>query len=319
MSDTSQSVAETVITHDDIVVRRELSRTRGGFVGTLRIESTSETPATVHVVDEFPATLPIDMVGFRPGAEPESGEITPQRATVTHPVADDPVEIEYGLTLREEVRDIEFDAPTIRAVVTPDGEGAPHSYTDGGERMSADVEAPSESDGPARSRSSMRPRLGGGRAEPDDSAAPSPQEPTGTETEPTGVEASSDASERVVEQVETTADSLTADVDELRTHVYDEIARLDTALANQRATCDGVRTDLDTLDDRVTGVEEELQGVRGVVLEVLAEFATISDDIEAMRGDLEQLRTEVGDLAEAHESLADVVDPPTGDEITRCD
>lgn len=453
MSDTSQSVAETVTSHDDIVVRRKLSRKSGGIVGTLRIQSTSETPATVHVVDEFPSTLPIDMVGFRRGAEPESGDITPQRAMVTQPVADDPVKIEYGLKLSEEVSDIEFNAPTIRDVVTTEGEGSPHPYTDGGERSSASVESTSESDGFSSSLSSIIPRLGGGRSGTDDSAAPLPQEPAGTETEPTGVEASSDAIERAIEQVddgleedareptdaatnsadpddvdgavdlngldangsaqsssdadstgggeataetprsvdlridrlrarveefatyattledlidehgtganitdrvddldarvaslrkeletvndhngdtlealqeradsleeqvETTENSLTADVDDLRTHVYDEIARLDTELANQGAKFDGVRTDIDTLDDRVTRVEEEIQGDREIVLEVQAEFATLSDDVEAMRGELEKHRTEVSELAEGHESLADMFDPPTGDEI----
>lgn len=444
MSDTSQSAAETVTSHDGVVVRRALARQDGGLVGTLRIEPTGETPVTVHVVDEFPATLPIDEVGFRPDAEPESGEISTRGATVTQPVDDEPVVIEYGLELDGEVSDLAFDSPTIRDVVPADGGGSPVPRPDGGEQSSANAEATTGSDGSSSSLSSMIPRFGGGTSEPDDADSGSPAGGTGSDSTP--VEPSSDAIERAIEevdpdpeaaatpgddagaeasavdgvdtddtqpssddtvstgdaaeaprrsvdlrldrlsarveefatyataledlidahghgativdrvdedlddlesrveslrddletvedrngdaldalreqaddleaQVEATEDALSADVEDLRKHVHDEVSRLDTGLANQGAKVDEARTDVDALEGRVAGVEDEIQGVRETVLEVQAEFASLSDDVEAMRDELTALRTEVGELAEVRESLADVFDPPSGDEV----
>ncbi|MEF8808242.1 hypothetical protein, partial [Natronomonas sp.] len=122
---------ETVVSHENVVVSREFTTKDEGVVVTLTIRSTGEQPATVHVTDEFPASLPIEAVCFNPEKGPNAGDITPQRASIEQPLDDEPVEVEYGISLSESVEEVQLDPPTIREVATGITRGASRQTDDG--------------------------------------------------------------------------------------------------------------------------------------------------------------------------------------------
>ncbi|WP_336136881.1 hypothetical protein [Natronomonas amylolytica] len=158
---------ETVVSHENVVVSREFTTKDEGIVVTLRLRSTDEQPATVHVTDEFPAALPIEAVCFNPEKGPNSGDITPQRASIEQPLDDEPVEVEYGISLSESVEEVQLGPPTIREVATGITRGASRQTDDGA--RSSTIE--SWDFGPSKSFSSLIPSLGSGSSEPDDSDA----------------------------------------------------------------------------------------------------------------------------------------------------
>jgi hypothetical protein len=158
---------ETVVSHENVVVSREFTTKDEGIVVTLQLRSTDEQPATVHVTDEFPASLPIDAVCFNPEKGPSSGDITPQRASIEQPVDDEPVEVEYGISLSESVEEVQLDSPTIREVATGITRGASRQTDDGA--PSSTIE--SWDFGPSKSFSSLIPSLGSESSEPDSSDA----------------------------------------------------------------------------------------------------------------------------------------------------
>jgi hypothetical protein len=158
---------ETVVSHENIVVSREFTTKDEGVVVTLQLRSTDEQPVTVHVTDEFPASLPIDAVCFNPEKGPDSGDITPKRAAIEQPVDDEPVEVEYGISLSESVEEVQLDPPTIREVATGITRGTSRQTDDGA--PSSTIE--SWDFGPSKSFSSLIPSLGSESSEPDSSDA----------------------------------------------------------------------------------------------------------------------------------------------------
>jgi hypothetical protein len=197
---------ETVVSHENVVVSRELTTKDEGIVVTLRLRATDEQPARIHVTDEFPASLPIDAVCFNPEKGPNSGDVTPQRASIEQPLDDEPVEIEYGITLSEPVEEVQLDPPTIREVATGITRGASRQTDDGA--PSSTIE--SWDFGPSKSFSSLIPSPGSGSSEPDGSDAlessngTSNTNPESTETEGDGADDASPASvKEAVERITT--------------------------------------------------------------------------------------------------------------------
>lgn len=196
---------ETTVSHEDVVVTRRLTSKAGGLVGTIELRPTGRNPVVLaHVVDELPADLPIEAVGFEPDMSPEEGCITPQRLSIKQTVEADPVQIEYGIRLTEPVEPDQFDPPTIRAVETAEITRSTGPATDGGEPAGA---SPDGTDGSSRSFTSILPGFGrgsaGGEGQTDqqaadtDSAAPA-AEPAATEASDTA-ETSADTIEQAVE------------------------------------------------------------------------------------------------------------------------
>ena len=168
MTRTDTQPDETVVSHKDVVVKRELTARDGGIVATLRLRSADETPVLVHVTDEFPASLPIEAAGFNSGKAPKSGDVTPQRASIKQPLEDEPVEIEYGISLSEPVEEVQIDPPTIREVA-PGLTRSASRHTGAGGRSSPSGDV---SSGSSKSFSSMIPSLGIGSSKTDHSDGP---------------------------------------------------------------------------------------------------------------------------------------------------
>jgi len=199
---------ETTVSHEDVVVTRRLTSRDGSLVGTIELRPTGRTPVVLaHVVDELPADLPTEAVGFDPDMSPEEGSITPQRLSIKQTVEADPVRIEYGIRLAEPVEPDQFDPPTIRAVETAEMTRSTGPATDGGEPAGA---SPDGTDGSSRPFTSLLPGFGHesarGEGQTDqqaagtDSAAPA-AEPTPTEASDTA-DTSADTIEQAVERVD---------------------------------------------------------------------------------------------------------------------
>lgn len=121
-----------------ILVERTLSVEDGWIVGSIQVESISQQPEVVHVVEELPEALPVESVGFKRDDPPEQGEITADRISVNLPVEDTAVSVEFGIELADAVDEVAFDEPTIERV---DAASEPPSVaqTDGGEAPLAEI------------------------------------------------------------------------------------------------------------------------------------------------------------------------------------
>lgn len=153
MNNTSRPEIETVVgDNGDVVVERELNRVATGIVGAVEIRSTAGERVRVHVTDEFPAGLPIELAAFRPNSKPDAGSITADGARIAQTVDTEPVTIEYGIKLTDSSTEVAFDPPVVQGVepVT----GGHISYPDGGEQSSANSDQPEVDTDASRSHSS---------------------------------------------------------------------------------------------------------------------------------------------------------------------
>ena len=158
MSNTTSVIDETTVSDDSVIVTRRLARKDDKILGTIEVQPTGQSPVVLaHIVDEFPADLPIDAVRFKPDQAPEMGDVTPQRASIKETVETESVRIKYGIELSEPVETIEFDPPTIRDVETAEMTRSATTHTDGGERSSASADGADES---SSSIASLLPSFG---------------------------------------------------------------------------------------------------------------------------------------------------------------
>lgn len=216
MSNTTSVIDETAVSDDDVIITRQLAESDDRITGTIEIQPTGENPVVlVHVVDEFPADLPIGAVGFNPDQGPEMGDVTPQRASIKQTVETESVRIEYGIKLDEPVETIQFDPPTIRAVETAEMTRSTAAQTDGGDRSSTSVDRADRTDESSRSCSSLLPSFGRDpvgleRPEGHQSLDTTPEDPS---TEPSetdgsnGDDVQSGAVESAIERVDEPDDS----------------------------------------------------------------------------------------------------------------
>lgn len=333
---------ETTASHEDVTVTRSIESTDGGLVGTVRIRSTSSEPVVlVHVVDEFPADLPVEAVGFQNGEAPDSGEITPQRASMKQAVEDEPVRIRYGLKLSEPVEGVELGPPVIRGVETAAMTRSKASPSDGGGPSSGDSETPDSSG----SSSSTPSGSAGGTPGPAAGGAEEQVTDGGEGGDRRSVEARIDWLSARVGEFAAYTDALEELIDQHGTapefidRIEGEVAGLDERLddvddrlGSLRDRADdiesGVREDVDriegTLEDqaaerealegRIDGLESELGEVREAVRSVEGDVSGVSEEVSAMCEDLDAIRAEVDRLSEMGESLADVFEPLAGQE-----
>lgn len=163
MSNTTPTTEEVSVSNDAVTVTRLLRKKDDGIVGTIEITPTGQRPVVlVHVVDEFPADLPVEAVGFKADREPEMGNVTPQQVSIKQTVENNSVQIEYGIMLSEPVEMVQFDPPTIQGVETADMTRSTASHTDEGEPSTANTDEngtsskPFSSLIPSLSRNSVR-------------------------------------------------------------------------------------------------------------------------------------------------------------------
>jgi len=338
---------ETTASHEDVTVTRSIESTEGGLVGTVRIRSTSEEPVVlVHVVDEFPADLPVEAVGFQNGEGPDSGNITPRRASMKQAVEDEPVRIRYGLKLSEPVEGVELGPPAIRGVETAAMTRSKASPSDGGERSSGDSETPESSS----SSSSTPSGSAGGTPGPTASGTEERVTDGGDGSDRRSVEARidwlsarvgefaayTDALEELIDEhgtapefieriegevaslddrlddVDDRVGSLRDRADDIESSVEDDVDRIDADIDRVEDTLADHSAERDALEGRIDDLESELGEVRESVRSVEGNVSEVSEEVSAMREDIEAVRSEVDRLSEMGESLADVFEPLAG-------
>ncbi len=309
-------------------------------MGTVTIRSTSSEPLVlVHVVDEFAADLPVEAVGFQKGEGPDSGDITPQRASMKQAVEDEPVRIRYGIRLSEPVERVELGPPAIRGVETATMTRSGTSQSDSGEPSSAGGSATPGSSGSSSSTSPGSAGIPG----PATGSAETSAIDSGEGRDRRSVEARVDWLSARVGEFAAYTDALEELINEHGTapelidRLEGEIAGLDERLDDVDDRVDGLQdraegiesgveddvqriedsledgsAERDALEGRIDGLESELGEVRESVRAVEGEVSEVSEKVSAMREDLDAVRTEVNRLTEMGESLADVFEPLAG-------
>lgn len=345
MDNTTIENSETVASQDGVVVRRKLSGTDGGLVGVIRISADGPGPvALVEMTQPFPEGLPVDDVGFQTGAEPESGEISADRAVIRQTIEDEDVEIKFGVKLAEPVEEVAFDLPVIEGVETarmtrssaPRGDGSGAAGHPPDSPVTA-VENPPEV-GMTGTRIGVE--AGGGRrsvearldwlsARVEEFAAYASSMEEMIDEHGTAPELI-DRIEGDLAELEGRLDALREEhgdgMDELAGRADDIEQRLEAARAELEGELDDVRGRVEGVDGRVDdqgaaiadleerldGLESDLQGVRSSVEGVEDDLATATDDIQTVREELTSLREEVAELAEVSESVTEVLEPLAG-------
>ena len=307
------------VSANGILVERTLSVEDGWVVGTIQVESISQRPDVVHVVEEFPDDLPVESVGFKRDDPPSDGEITPQRVSVRLPVEDDAVSVDFGIELADPVSDVAFEEPLIERVDAADPSNSV-AQTDGGENPAAQTDgdaataAPQSADGSGATGGTDAPE-GADGASPSASGggqqgvyAPSTSvkdvirgADTGDADEDDGTGESTQV-QSPRRSVETRLDYLSARVDEFAAYTtalesfLDEqgtaqefIDRVDEEVAELAAAVEEVSADVDAVRETNQDLGDELRR-RADDLE-----ARIEDAQGAVEDDLDDVRAKVDD------------------------
>jgi len=106
----------TTVATSDVTVTRSLEQKEGGIVGILTIESDHDRSLLVSVDDHFPDDFPAEEARFKPGTEPDMGDIGASGIELEQQVGDNPVEIGFGIILEEPVENVGWGSPHITGV-----------------------------------------------------------------------------------------------------------------------------------------------------------------------------------------------------------
>ncbi|CCQ33467.1 hypothetical protein HTIA_1334 [Halorhabdus tiamatea SARL4B] len=108
-----------------MTVTRSLRERGDGVLGSIEIRSERAESVLVHVVEEFPAHLPVRRATFEPGSEPAEGTITDEYVSIRHEVVEDSCQIRYGVVVSGPVDDLEWGPPRILSVRDADADPEP--------------------------------------------------------------------------------------------------------------------------------------------------------------------------------------------------
>ncbi|MEF8973970.1 MAG: hypothetical protein V5A15_03675, partial [Haloarcula sp.] len=123
---------EVSVSEAGVLVKRNLTCKDEWLIGSVQIESIGTTSVLVHLVDEFPESLPVETAGFRRDQELDGGDITTERASIKKSVDGDQVTVDYGIKLSEAVEEVTFGPPEIRDVESAELPRSGIAHTDGG-------------------------------------------------------------------------------------------------------------------------------------------------------------------------------------------
>ena len=123
---------EVSVSEAGVLVKRDLTCKDEWLIGSVQIESIGTTSVLVHLVDEFPESLPVETAGFRRDQELDGGDITTERASIKKSVDGDQVTVDYGIKLSESVEEVTFGPPEIRDVESAELPRSGIAHTDGG-------------------------------------------------------------------------------------------------------------------------------------------------------------------------------------------
>lgn len=312
------------VSANGILVERTLTVEDGWVVGTIQVESISQRSDVVHVVEELPDDLPVESVGFKRDDPPSDGEITPERVSVTLPVEDDAVSVDFGIELDEDVPDVAFEEPRIERVET-DEPSTSVAQTDGGESpvaagdedaataappeaegTSASTDAPDRADGQSTGASlSASPSSAGAEQQGGYAASASVKEVIrGTDEGAGDVDGEDGAGEPTQSprrSVEARLDYLSARVDEFAAYTtalesfLDEegtaqefIDRVDEEVAHLAAAVEEVSEEVDAARETSREVGDELRRRTDELDErIEAARRSVEDDIDAVRTQLD--------------------------------
>lgn len=139
---------EVSVSEAGVLVKRNLTCRDGWIIGSVQIESIGTTSVLVHLVDDFPESLPVETAGFRRDQELEGGDITTERASIKQTVEGDSVTVDYGIKLAESVEEVELGPPEIRDVESAELPRSGIAHTDGGDPTGGPADDRSDASAP---------------------------------------------------------------------------------------------------------------------------------------------------------------------------
>jgi len=321
MTENEYEVDVKTVSRDGVIVERELVDEGDGIAGTLEVESRRDDPVFVHVVEDLPSTLAVDDATFERGLEPDIGDISSERVSVRHNVADESVRIRYGIVTSASLAEHEWTSPIVESVSETEltrstsagpSTGAPRTAPDPLGEESDEIRT---GDTPETARDSSADDEGHDEYRPGSSADEHVRE-----TEETTADGATDApddaawsdAERRAMQAEVPR-SLQVRIDHLGARVQEFSAYASSleALIDERGTAseivEGLERDLEGLGGRLDRLQvdveslrvthdEDIDGLRASVDRIDSAVDGVEAEIDALQAKFDERESEVDDL-----------------------
>jgi len=236
--------SEHTVSKGGISVHRAVETDGTEVVATVELRSAADDPILVEVVEKLSDDLPVESTGFKPGAMPDEKEVPDGRLRFEQVVADEPRVVVYGLTLPESVETVAFDPPVIETT-EPVATGA----TDDPDANADDADD--------RRRRSVDVRLDRLSARVEEFAA------------------CAESLEALVDEHGTPDEFVDRFDERIDEHIDDRVASARTAFHEVET----IRGDVDSLDDELAALCEELDEVVASMERVRAETATLREEL----------------------------------------
>jgi archaellum component FlaC len=301
MTDEPTGGSEHTVSQGDVSVHRTVEPDGTGVVATVELSSAADEPVLVEVAENLSDDLPVESIGFKPGAMPDGKELSDDRLRFEQAVADELEEVVYGLMLSEPVGTVAFDAPAIESV-EPVAAGATERDDEPGDAAAGETTAGDTdaelSAGTAEAVADTTDESIGELPELSLTDTDDPETGVTDELELTGVEDTGsatgpeDADDHGRRSVDVRLDRLSARVEEFAAYA-DTLG----ALVDEHGTPDEF---VDRFDDRIDDVDGRVASARA---EFQDEVGTVREDVSAVEDEVTEVGAETDDLRDEVESL----------------
>jgi prefoldin subunit 5 len=327
MSNRTSDGVDHTVTQGGIKMARHLEADGRGIVGTIKLTSQTAEPTLVEVAQQVPADLSVESMAFKPDASPEFKQISEDMITLRQTVAEESVQLVFGIMLTEPPDELAFAPPTINAA-DPAGATRASPTTDDinreleaevgselagdGRPADADADPDESSSGPDSARSGA---AADGGSDLEHRESPEADEPATTDTERRSTELRVDRLSARVEEFATYAEALEPFLDEHGTapefvdRVESRVNDIDERVTDTRNDLEmkldeeaaAIRAELST---ETTDLRSELEETRSEVAALRDDLGTVQEDVTALREEIAALSEDVGELTEMRESMA---------------
>ncbi|MEF8852636.1 MAG: hypothetical protein V5A28_09480 [Haloarculaceae archaeon] len=289
------------VSRDGVTVERELTIDGDEITGTIDIESCRDDSMFVHVVEDLPAGLSVEDAAFEPASAPDIGDISPERISLRHNVADEPVRIRYWIATSNAAANGEWRSPFIEAVkkaeltrsttgraTTRDSQTAPHPAVTGPDATSETGPPESGDSSPSGSEAAAAPG----------SETRESREQTPGDDSPDGAVESPAEGERGDEEL---TDRSTGDPDGRTTAGEREEGT--PASGRARAAESGVPRSLHLRIDHLSARMQEFAAYTSSLQTLIDERGTASEIVDDLESNLDQLGERLDALQLEMESI----------------
>ena len=290
------------------------------IVGTIKLTSQTAEPTLVEVAQQVPADLSVESIAFKPDASPEFKQISEDMITLRQTVAEESVQLVFGIMLTEPPHELAFAPPTVNAA-DPAGATRASPTTDdinreleaevgselagNGGPADADADPDEPSSGPDSARSGA---AADGGADLEHRESPEADEPATTDTERRSTELRVDRLSARVEEFATYAEALESFLNEHGT-APEFVDRVESRVDDIDERITDTRNDLEMkldeeLSTETTDLRSELGETQSEVAALRDDLGTVQEDVTALREEIAALSEDVGELTEMRESMA---------------